>query len=173
MPTKPIVNTFLVVLLGCVLIDAVPTVSRGHKKLKQTIDPVLDVTGLWQESWRLFAPKVAKQNVRLSARIRYRDGLMTTWASPDWTQMTALERFLDFREMEYVDSIRLNSNKGAWPSLADYLARTLRHPTDPSVDVVEVVLTRHWETVPPPPGVRRKKRKRDKGNYDFYRETYQ
>ena len=46
----------LIVLGSLMLLDAVPQYTLLHGKLRDWTDPVLDVTGLWQGSWTLFAP---------------------------------------------------------------------------------------------------------------------
>ncbi|MGK0187931.1 MAG: hypothetical protein ACI9R3_003722 [Verrucomicrobiales bacterium] len=117
-------NIFIASFLAAILIDGLPQAGQFHRKLKELIDPILDATGLWQESWRLFAPEVDKENVRLSAEILYEDGSISQWTSPDWTKMSAWEKFIRFRELEFYDSIRLDVNRGAWRSFADFLART-------------------------------------------------
>ena len=123
----------------------------------------------------MFAPEVDKVNVWITTRITYTDGSSITRRSPDWTKMSILDRFLRFREMEYVDSIRMDRNKGAWPGLADYMARTVLHPARPELKAVEVVLTRHWAVVPPPrPGQKQARRPEfyDTGSFVFYKKRY-
>ena len=146
-------NLFIAAFLAAILIDGLPQAGRWHGKLKAYIDPVLDATGLWQESWRLFAPEVDKENIRVSAEILYADGSSSRWVSPDWTKMPPWEKFVRFRELEFYDSIRLDANRGAWRSFANYLASTHTGVADrESADTrpVKVTLTRHWAVVPPP-----------------------
>ena len=64
--------------------------------------------------------------------------------------MSPLDRFLRFREMEWIDGIRMDSNRAAWPDYADYLLRTVRHPDDPSLRATEIEMIRHWAKVPEP-----------------------
>jgi hypothetical protein len=155
MPREPmkrryLVNVFLVLFLSAVVIDTVPPVSPLHQRLKDAIDPVLDATGLWQESWQLFAPQVDRINVMVSAKIRYDDGTSVTWRSPDWLKMSIWQRVIGFRDMELIDNIRLDKNRAAWASFADYLAGTVAHPSNPGAMPVEVKLVRHWAYVPRP-----------------------
>ena len=77
---KHLINTFLVVLLFLILVDATPSTSLAHQKLKDTIDPLLDVTGLWQETWQLFAPEPDKVNVKVTAHITCADGSSRFWS---------------------------------------------------------------------------------------------
>ena len=150
MKQKFIVNTFITIVLFLIFVDALPDNSLAHRRLKSAIDPLLDLTGLWQESWRLFAPEPDKVNVAITAKITYADRSTHSWRSPEWSEMSVLERFLAFREMEFIDSARMASNSGAWPGFADYLARTVRHPDNPALEPVKVELTRHLAVIPPP-----------------------
>lgn len=132
---------------GLIVLDASPRVGL-LAELAAVIDPVMDITGLWQGPWNLFAPDVDKLNVRVSAQIVFASGQQTAWRSPDWERMSVGDRFLAFRHQEYVDNIRLDDNAGAWVPLADYLSRTVVPPK--SGPVLRVTLTRHWAEIPPP-----------------------
>ncbi len=138
------IRFFIAGFLALSVIDALPV----NQYLKDAIDPLLDATGLWQGRWQLFAPDVDKVNIRISARLVLDDGSALVVRSPDWHLMSAWERFLKFRHMEYADSIRADANMGGWDGLASYLARTT--PLPPGRHVREVTLTREWAEVPPP-----------------------
>jgi hypothetical protein len=146
------VNGGTAALLAALLVDGLPETSLLHRVLKDRLDPILDVSGLWQGSWQLFAPEVDKVNTRVSARIRLSDGSQRGWQSPDWPALSRWQRFRSFRHMEYWDSIRMDQNRGAWPALAAHLARSAAGPARRATRVVEVVLTRHWAEIPPPTG---------------------
>lgn len=137
-----------VVLL--VLIDAMPQVGRIHRRLKRETDLVLDMTGLWQGSWTLYCPDPDRINTRLTAEILYSDGSRAHWQSLDWTRLSCWERLRTFRRQEYYDNIRFTSNRGAWESLARYLARTVPAPGDGGARPVEVKLSVRWAEIPPP-----------------------
>ncbi len=158
------ISCFLIVLICLMLLDALPTGSKAHKSIVKKIDPVLDVTGLWQGRWRLFAPSADKVNTRLSARITFSDGSTYLWDSPSWSEMSAWQRFTQFRHMEYFDSIRTDKNSGAWDSLARYLGqkalgqKALRQAANANIKrkrqtgtaLQTVVLSRHSAEIPPP-----------------------
>ena len=139
---------FIVGFLALAVIDALPVTGAFHQRAKNAIDPFLDATGLWQESWQLFAPEVDKVNVRVSAELVLDDGSTLSFRSPDWHLMPAWKRFLKFRHMEYFDNIRIDDNRAGWDGLASFLARTTPLPSGRSVR--EVKLTREWADVPPP-----------------------
>lgn len=141
-------GTFAFVLVtGLILLDASPRVGLLGT-LADAIDPVMDVTGLWQGPWNLFAPDVDKVNVRVSAEIVFSNGRKTFWRSPDWERLSGWERFVAFRHQEYVDGVRLDDNAGAWTPLARYLARTVAPRGDGRP--TRVSLTRHWAEIPRP-----------------------
>lgn len=147
-PIAPRFGTWAFVLVaGLVVLDASPRVGV-LAELADDIDPVMDMTGLWQGPWNLFAPDVDKVNVRVSAEIVFANGKQTAWRSPDWEQMSVWDRFVAFRHEEYVDSIRLDDNAGAWAPLARHLARTV--VPRGAGPVLHVSLTRHWAEIPPP-----------------------
>jgi hypothetical protein len=150
MSKKNAINCFLVIWLLTLAIDAAPELGGWHKKLKENLDPYLDVTGLWQGEWKLFAPEPDKINVAITADITFSDGREVAWRSPDWRSQSTWQRFLSFREAEFIDNVRKDGNAGAWPTFADYLGRTVLHPEHPELKPTKIVLTRHWHLVPPP-----------------------
>lgn len=145
-PPGRLLRILVGVWLIVVCIDAFPFWNAA----RETLDPVLDKTGLWQGPWNLFAPEPDRVNVRVGATIHYADGGMTQWRSPDWQNLSGLDRFLRFRDMEWVDGIRTDDNSGAWDDFARYLGRTAVHPRGSLSPVVMVRLTRYWATIPPP-----------------------
>jgi len=143
-------NVTIVTFLSVLLIDALPSTCTAHQRLKNTIDPALDATGLWQESWRLFAPEPDSVNSRISARLEYSDGTELLWQSPDWQNTSAWQRFTQFRRMEYFDSLRLDNSRAAWAPFANYLAETLRPEHSQNAQPVHIELHRHWVNIPAP-----------------------
>ncbi len=148
-PRKRVISLFLGVWLVLLFVDALPVSSLFHRRLKDWVHPFLSATGLWQGSWQLFAPEVDKIDVRVTAEISYADGSVRTWTSPDWRDMSAWEKFIHFREMEYFDSVRRDMNSGAWESLADFLARNVSAPGDSLAKPTNIKLSRLWSDVPP------------------------
>lgn len=138
-------NIIIVVFLCAIFIDAIPSTCKAHTRLKEAIDPALDATGLWQQTWQLFAPEPDRLNTRISAVITLIDGREIAWNSPDWSSMGVWEQFTTFRRAEYFDNLRLNSYKPAWEPFARYLAKTTAAREETSVQ--SVALTRHWVEV--------------------------
>ena len=142
-------SLFLGAWLFLILVDALPRTSLLHQRLKDWVDPFLDVTGLWQGTWQLFAPSADKIDIRMSAEISYADGTTRSWHSPDWRDTSVWQKFVHFRAIEYFDTVRRNENSAAWESLADYLARTIPAAGGSSIKPTKVKLARHWSLVPP------------------------
>ncbi len=158
---RRLTSLFLGAWLLLLFVDALPRTSLFHQRLKNWVDPFLDVTGLWQGTWQLFAPEADKIDIRVTAEIRYADGSTRSWKSPDWRDLSRWQRFVNFREMEYYDAVRRNQNSPAWASLADYLARTVPAEGGSSIKPTKVTLARHWSLVPPlKDGLRRPYRER-------------
>lgn len=147
---KILINCFLIVWLLVLAIDAAPEVGDWHRGVKNNLDAFLDVTGLWQGGWTLFAPDPDKINVAVQADITFSDGRETTWRSPVWRSMSTWQRFLRFREAEFIDNVRRDGNSCVWPSFANYLGRNVSHPDNPELKPTKIVLTRDWFLIPPP-----------------------
>ncbi|MES2657796.1 MAG: hypothetical protein V4689_04215 [Verrucomicrobiota bacterium] len=146
---RRVTSLFLVAWLLLLFVDAIPRTSLIHQRLKIWVDPFLDVTGLWQGTWQLFAPEADKIDVRVAAEISYADGTTRSWKSPDWRDMSSWQKFVNFRAMEYYDNVRGDANSPAWGSLADYLARTVPAAGGHTIKPTKVTLARHWSLVPP------------------------
>lgn len=145
-------NVFIAAVLLLMLGDGVPVYSSWQGALKRALDPIADGTGLWQGSWKLFAPNVDRVNVAVSAEVFYADGHREVWNSPDWATLPFSTRFTRYREGRFIDKVRLDTNRSAWPGLARYVARTHPHPEDPGIPVTSVRLIRRWGETPPPSG---------------------
>ena len=141
-------SVFIIVLICCTWIDGLPTLSRHHQSAKTSLDYYLDKTGLWQESWQLFAPNVDSINTRISATVILKNKRILVWRSPDWRQMSLSERFLRFREAEFYDSIRNQNNSAIWESFGLYLARIAKEQS--KVDVDRIVLNEHFVIIADP-----------------------
>lgn len=147
---RTLVNAFLAVFLAVLAIDAFHPAGEAHQALKDTLDPALVVTGLWQGPWRLYAPDVDKDNLRLKADLVFADQATATWTSPDWPQVSALGKFVRARHMNYLNAILLADRQLEWNDLCAYLARTVPHPQGKPVEVVQITLSLRGATIPPP-----------------------
>jgi hypothetical protein len=144
------VNVFLAGFLVVLAIDAFHAVNGAHQAAKDAINLPLVVTGLWQGPWRLYAPDVDKDNLRLKADLVFADQATATWTSPDWAQLSALQKFRLARHMNYYNAILLAGREPAWDALCAYLARTVPHPQGKPAAVVQITLSLRGAKIPPP-----------------------
>ena len=144
------VNLFLAGFLAVLAIDAFHTVNDAHQAVRDQLNVPLVLTGLWQGPWRLYAPDVDKDNLRLKADLVFADQATATWSSPDWSQLSALQKFRFARHINYYNAILLADRQPAWDALCAYLARTVRHPGGKPVPAVQITLSLRGATVPPP-----------------------
>ena len=149
---RRITNAFLVALVACLLIDGLPSYSRWQDGLKEAIDPLLDVTGLWQGTWDLFAPEIDRQNNGIVVTGVTHDAESLRWTSPRWKELPWTSRFWSMREIEFFDRIRSDANRAAWDSFARYAKVQfveLGEVTAPE-EIAQWELRRYWQLVPPP-----------------------
>jgi hypothetical protein len=145
-----VVNLLLAVFVPVLLVDAFHPGCAAHQAAKDALNPALVVTGLWQGPWRLYAPDVGKDNLRLRAEVVFADGAIATWRSPDWPAQSALARFVEARHTNYFNAILLKDREFAWDALCAYLARTRRHPDGKPAPVASVRLAIRGAVIPPP-----------------------
>lgn len=144
------VNLFLAGFLAVLAIDGFHVGSGAHQAVENVLNVPLAVTGLWQGPWRLYAPDVDKDNLRLKADLAFADGATATWSSPDWSQLSALQKFRHAREINYYNAILLADREPAWDALCAYLARSVPHPDGKAVAVVQITLSLRGAKIPPP-----------------------
>jgi len=142
------VNSFLVMFLAVLVIDAFHTVGEGHQALKDTVNTPLVLTGLWQGPWRLYTP-ADRANLRFKAEVVFADQATATWVSPDWSRVPAHRKFVLARHMNYFSYV-LRADQPAFDGLCAYLARTVPHPQGKPVAVASVQLSLRGALIPPP-----------------------
>ena len=140
-------NALIVFFVAMGLIDATPITSGAHARLKDAVDPILDITGLWQGDWRLFAPDPRSVTVTVSARF-FGDGVSLEWNSPNWRELSLPEKFFLVRHTKFYDGLRLDQNSGAWAAFAAYRLRQL--PPSVRQGIVRLELIRSWKETPDP-----------------------
>lgn len=143
---RTISNTLIGALLFALVVDALPSLFPGHRRLDAMLDDVLDVTGLWQGNWQLFAPDVDRINTYVEAVVVYADGSTWSWTTPDWRDRSWWETLHQSRHPKLADNLRRDEYSEVWPSLARHVLRQAPRPED----AVRVDLYRWWWDVPPP-----------------------
>jgi hypothetical protein len=148
--TRRSINLFLAGFLIVLAIDAFHAIGDAHQSAKDAINLPLVVTGLWQGPWRLYAPDVDKDNLRLKADLVFADQSTATWLSPDWAQLSSLQKFRLARHMNYYNAVLLAGREPAWDALCAYLARTVPPPQGRPAAVVEITLSLRGAKIPSP-----------------------
>src|SRR5882724_4955958 len=140
------VNAFIAAILVAVWIDTLP---QSPNAVRMAITPLLVRLGIRQGVWNLFAPEPDRVNTRLRAEITYRDGERREWHGPDWSQVSAWEKWIGHRQVEWYDHVALQSGKHAWEPWCRYLARTQRPELADAENGAEVRVI-YQEAVNPP-----------------------
>ena len=133
-------NLLIFCFILVLVIDTTPAVYKWHEKFQEWVDPILDIGGLWQGRWELFAPGPSQVNTALTAEIKLKDGTVSHWSSPNPRDWDTWEKFRNFRWSEYFDTIRLDAYSDGWPAFTDWLVRDLQ---EEGMEVVEIDLYRH------------------------------
>lgn len=142
------VNGFLAVFLAVMAIDVFAPRADPDEGLRGAVNTLLVRTGLWQGPWRLYTP-ADRVNLRFKAEVLFADQAVATWTSPDWSQVSALHKFVQARHMNYFSYV-LRADQPAFDALCAYLARTLPHPQGKAVPVASVQLSLRGALIPPP-----------------------
>ena len=134
---QTLVSAFLIVLLFCVVVAAMPP-SSLERTLARPARPFLEATGL-DQSWGVFAPNPRREVIDMRVRILYPDGRAETWRPPKGYRWRKL--------MEHT-----NLSEGISTLARDtvlYAARSAGgRPT-------RAVMIRRWATLPPRAGAER------------------
>ena len=128
--------------------EAIPQYTLLHRRIRDWCDPVLDVTGLWQGDWELFAPSPDQVNLRIGAIVNWRGFESTVWMQPDWHSMSAWDRTRYFRQMSYFDNLARMENQHASVAFCKHLARVQSADTDKRL--TSITLFQQRDVIPPP-----------------------
>jgi len=123
------VNAFIATILLFVTIDTLP---QSPKAVRTALTPLLIRLGINKGEWNLFAPDPDLVNTRWRAEITYRDGEQRQWRGPDWAKMSAWDKWVGHRHVEWCDHV-LGNGPTAWEPWCRHLARVQR-PDFPSAD---------------------------------------
>ncbi len=146
-----LVNGFVVALLTLFALDTMPCTPQP---VRQLIQPLLNLTGLWQGQWTLFAPVPDARNHRLRAEIKFVDGTQRIWRSPAWTTQGPWRRFVEHRNSEFLEKIWEDGNSPAWTAFAQDLVRRECSLMDSPPEPERVILSVLWSDIPAPTGER-------------------
>ncbi len=124
------IRCFVAIALVIIATDTAPR-WQVVTPLQNQLRPVLNLTGLWQGDWPLFAPNPVINNGWISAEF-YASGETSPlldsdnkplgWNSPIWSECTSWNKFYRFRHMNYFNRAAYRG-KDVLDDLSDYIAR--------------------------------------------------
>ncbi len=144
-PARWAISLFILFHLAAITAFCLPLNSLLLPAVKDAVRPYMLWSGLFQ-SWDMFAPEPRKTNLRVAARVAYRDGHSQMWRFPEMDVLGYGSRYAKERYRKFAnDNLRLDENAALWPDAAAVIARL--NNTDPSDPPVEVDLIRSWSDV--------------------------
>jgi hypothetical protein len=129
------VRCFALIALLTIMIDTAPR-SSVTSPLQDRLRPALNVIGLWQGEWPLFAPNPTINNGWLSAEfypvggklpLMEPNGKPLSWNSPIWSEYSAWSKFYRFRHVNYFTRVQYRG-KDPLDDLSDFIARKMLGP---------------------------------------------
>lgn len=140
-------------LILAILVDGAPRIGGIHRWAAKKIHIPLAFIGVYQPTWRLFAPKPSDARIHITAEVLFDDGSVVLNESPDWNELSPWESFFLCRHIKYL--YRLQKHVGSddtvnslWEPYADYVASLYSRPDGPAVS--KVSLTLYTRMIPPP-----------------------
>lgn len=129
------IGVLFALLVTFFAIDTVPWGQLPSDEPKQFVAETMHRIGLATGPWTMFAPDPIADNLWLSATLAAETPAVSQWQSPEWGRVSAAEKFLRFRSVNYFDRISLDGYRIAAEDFADYLSRTAvsRDGVQPSV----------------------------------------
>lgn len=105
-------------------VDTLPWGQLPNDEPKQFVAETMHRFGLATGPWTMFAPNPVADNSWLSATLASETPAVSQWQSPAWGRVSAAEKFVRFRSVNYFDRISLNGYRLAAEDFADYLSRS-------------------------------------------------
>src|SRR2546423_1041681 len=100
-------------------------------------------SGTWQ-SWDMFSPNPASDDIWCDAEVVYRDGTVRRYEYPRMYKLPVITKYIKERYRKFFE--HANTDQYLWPAFAQRIA-TL-NPGKAGNPATKVVLHRHWMSVP-------------------------
>jgi hypothetical protein len=126
------IRSLCILIVFLIVFQSLPTGQLGQDR-EGPIQAVLDRIGLWQRPWTLFAPEVKNELVWLSAELDTPSGTLTL-DSPDWERERVVDKFWNFRWMNYFTRFSRLLDSRVADDYAAYLIRK-HFPHEPVYEV--------------------------------------
>ncbi len=104
-------------------IDAMPWGVLPHDVPKPWVADTMQSVGLGTGPWTMFTPNPVADNSWLSATIAGESPSPTEWNSPNWAAVSAADRFIQFRSINYFNRVAITGNRPGAEDFAEYLRR--------------------------------------------------
>ena len=146
MPNRRLANLFIIVHLVLIAGYGLPA-TPVKEALLPYIQPYMVWSGLAQ-GWDMFSPDPLSTNFHLDAVVTLADGRQAVWTFPRMERLGSFERYQKERYRKWIERVRDEKFKDAWPDTARYIVRF--HADDTANPPLAVALRRHWAPIPPP-----------------------
>lgn len=116
---RVLISIFVLLVLAAVVAWNLPE-SELARRSQFRLKPVTNASGL-DQTWAVFAPDPPRQELRLEARIAYRDGTVRTWRVPTWDPV--IGGYRDYRWLKWSEWMTSGSRPLLWELAAAWIAR--------------------------------------------------
>ena len=137
-----VLSVAIAAFLALIAIDGLPSLGLFHDRARKVVEPWLRATGLFQGSWTIFTPRVDRENYHLEIQVDYDNGDTLIWRTPNWRELSTLDKLTHFREMEYSERLLGDSNRPVRAEFARFVADCLK-PTA-SARPTRIAMTYHY-----------------------------
>lgn len=151
-PTRRWLARSLFLVIGTiVIVDVTPWGGLSSTLPVTATNEAANAMGIWQGQWQMFAPNPSVNHYWLSAEIIAPDGTKEDWASPYWPSISAWEKFLNFRSLNYYNRICTRTYRHAAEDLADFLVREHATKNDLRPEEIKIKLYANGLSMADPP----------------------
>lgn len=117
------IRLFVIAVTIVAVVQSIPSATNADQS-EGPLGKAMDLAGLWQRPWSMFAPEPRRTTSWLSADLIASDNRRVEWWSPQWAYVQPAEKFIRFRHLNYYSRFQTPVNPLVVESLADHLRRT-------------------------------------------------
>lgn len=151
-PTRRwLARAVFIAICAVAIVDVAPWGSLSTSPPIFATKELANATGIWQGQWHMFAPNPGVNHYWLSAEIVGPDGTREDWMSPYWPGISAWEKFLNFRSLNYYNRLCTRGYRHAAEDLADFLVRQKAAELGTSPEKISIKLYANGLSMADPP----------------------
>jgi len=143
---RRVLDVALILWLVTMASTGLPQWVPGVKPAERFLWSKANWIGVAQCDWRLFAPNPDRTNTWVEVVLTASDGTEGRWTTPNWRELSHLQRVLHIRWYKYADKLRQDNGAALRGPVLRYVRRELQPPEGERW--VHAKLIRHWWTVP-------------------------